>query len=295
MSQNIIKVGFCVAYDWELLKISIPRVYEQADILCLSIDSDRNSWSGKKYDFNETDFFEFIKSIDKDNKIKIYEDNFFDASRTPLENDNYQRNKMAEFMGEGGWHIQVDADEYFLDFNGFVKFLLNYNNNPKPTDKAVNICVNLIPFLKKVEGGYIYVHFKDRDFEIAPFATNRPEYVAARRTHHFDFVSNSFAIHETWSRDEKELWNKINNWGHRDDFNKESYYKLWLALDPFNHKFIKDFHPIQSEVWPALGFCKANNIEDALRVFTEHPPQTDPLKLLLKNSRFIQRIKSALS
>ena len=56
MNKPKIKVGFCVAYDWELLKNSIPRVYNAADTICLSIDKNRTSWSGKKYDFDESAF-----------------------------------------------------------------------------------------------------------------------------------------------------------------------------------------------------------------------------------------------
>ena len=71
MSNPKIKVGFCVAYDWLLLKNSIPRIYANADEICLSIDKNRTSWSGKKYDFDEADFRNFITQIDKNNKIKL--------------------------------------------------------------------------------------------------------------------------------------------------------------------------------------------------------------------------------
>jgi len=174
MNKPKIKVGFCVAYDWLLLKNSIPRIYANADEICLSIDKNRTSWSGKKYDFDEADFRNFITQIDKNNKIKIYEDTFYNPEKSPIENDNFQRNKMAAFMGKGGWHIQIDADEYFLDFNGFVEFLIRINNNPKPTDKPVNISVNLIPLIKKTKEGYIFVDFEKQKFETAPFATNTP-------------------------------------------------------------------------------------------------------------------------
>jgi|JI10StandDraft_1071094.scaffolds.fasta_scaffold177052_3 hypothetical protein len=293
MNRPKIKVGFCVAYDWVLLKNSIPRVYDNADEICLSIDKYRTSWSGKKYEFDENAFRSFINQIDTGHKIRVYEDVFSSTEKSPLENDNYQRNKMAEFMGEGGWHIQIDADEYFLDFKGFVDFLIKLNDNPKPTDKAVNVSVNLIPLIKKTKEGYIFVDFDKQNFETAPFATNNPIYKAARRNDHFNIISNSFAIHETWSRDEKELWNKINNWGHRDDFDKDSYYRMWLALDKFNYKHIKNFHPIENAVWPALMFCEGRNIDEFITNLQKIKSyKTDEVNLYFTNNRNWQRVKS---
>jgi hypothetical protein len=33
-----------------------------------------------------------------------------------MECDTRERNMLAKYMGEGGWHVQIDADEYFADF-----------------------------------------------------------------------------------------------------------------------------------------------------------------------------------
>jgi len=104
---------------------------------------------------------------------------------------------------------------------------------------------------------------------------------------------NSFVIHETWSRDEKELWNKINNWGHRDDFNKESYYNLWLSLDKFNFKHLKNFHPIENNIWPALLYGEGNNINEFIdNVQKTKTYKTNKLKLFFTNNRNWQRLKS---
>ena len=65
-----IKVGFCVAYDWELLRHSLPLVYADADIICLSIDKKRRSWAGASYQWNSESFQNFIQSIDTKKKIK---------------------------------------------------------------------------------------------------------------------------------------------------------------------------------------------------------------------------------
>src|SRR5690349_10266607 len=111
----MIKVGFCVSYDWVLLKRSLPRVYGQADKICLSIDKNRRSWTGTPYVFDEDAFRSWISSVDVQNKIDVYEDDFALSNLSAMENDTRQRNLMAKRLGKGGWHIQVDSDEYFLD------------------------------------------------------------------------------------------------------------------------------------------------------------------------------------
>ena len=39
----------------------------------------------------------------------------------PMELETRQRNMMAEKMGSGGWHIQMDGDEYAYDFGVLAK------------------------------------------------------------------------------------------------------------------------------------------------------------------------------
>lgn len=291
--DKIIKVGFCVSYDWELLKNSIPRVYKAADIISFSLDINRRSWSGSTYCFDSEAFYDWVKEIDIDNKIKIYEDDFSLPNLSPLENDNRQRNLMAKFMGEGGWHIQIDADEYFINFNAFVQFLKKINPSPNPHQKPINICVNLIPLLKKLQDGVILVDFNNQPYEHAPFATNVPIYQAARRNGHFNRLTNFFAVHDTWARSDKDLWDKINNWGHRDDFNKESYYTIWKALDENNYHYIKNFHPIQPEIWPALIYCEGRDINTLITNLQQKINFNISSKtLLLNNSRNIARLRA---
>src|SRR6478609_4788130 len=117
--KDKIKVGFCIAYDWYLLEYSLPLIYDASDTICLSIDANRTSWSGLKYSFDEEGFHALINRIDAKRKIQSLEENFHNASLTPMQNEIRQRNRMADFMGEGGWHIQLDCDEYFIDYEGF--------------------------------------------------------------------------------------------------------------------------------------------------------------------------------
>lgn len=292
MNKPKIKVGFCVAYDWELLKNSIPRVYNAADTICLSIDKNRTSWSGKKYDFDESAFQGFIAQIDTQHKIKIYEDNFSLPDLSSIENDNRQRNMMADFLGKGGWHIQVDSDEYFLDFEGFVNYLTNHFPDPD-TIKPINVCCNWVSLIKRTENGFLYVNNSSSQLETMPFATNFTVYKNARRSDSFNHISPFFVIHETWARGEEELENKLSSWGHDADFgNKESYLKLWKAIDVYNYQYISNFHPLKSTVWQKLGYCDGKNIEEFIvNLRTKKSLHLDSKSLFWINNRNWQRLK----
>src|SRR5882724_10891186 len=107
MKNNpLIKVGICVAYDWYLLKTSLPRIYQHADVICLGLDKDRHAWSCVPYEFDNESFFSFVKEIDTQNKILIYEDDFSLENLDKRQNCNRHRTLIAEKLGVGGWHIQ---------------------------------------------------------------------------------------------------------------------------------------------------------------------------------------------
>ncbi len=288
--DHTIKVGFCVAYDWALLQNSVPRIYPWADSICLSIDKHRKTWAGKSYEFDEQAFKAWVKSVDTANKISVYEDNFSLPSLTPIENDNRQRTLMADFMGQGGWHVQIDSDEYFLDFEGFVHYLKQLRGS-----SHVNICCNWISLIKKVKGGFLYVKQPGNNFETMPFATRQPKYENARRNGYFNHISPFFVIHETWARGEEELWAKLNSWGHKNDFHKESYFALWKSLDASNYRYVVNFHPIQPDVWPALAFGEGETVTEFIDNLQKSRPFFIPsTALYLKNSRNLSRLRAIL-
>ncbi len=293
----MIKTAFCVSYDWQMLKRSLPRVYNASDIICLGLDKDRHTWACNPFEFDDNEFYAFVKQIDKDKKIIIYEDDFSLPELTSRENCNRHRHMMADKMGEGGWHIQVDADEYFLDFDGFVAYLKKLDAAPNPQKKAINIACPFIPLIKKTSGGYLYVDFKDRLPEIIPMATNKPDYQRARQNGHFNHVSPFYVIHETWARSEDELWFKINNWGHASEelVEKErrlSYFTLWKSLDKYNFQYIRDFHPATAPTWPALQFIEAASTDELLNIFPKPDFPYSPFQLMLRNNRNAARVRA---
>ncbi|HEU4495814.1 MAG TPA: hypothetical protein VFR70_02065, partial [Flavobacterium sp.] len=122
-----IHVGFLLSYDYELLKNSIPRVYEQADAIFIAIDKDFRTWSGEVFHVSD-DFFEWLEKYDIQKKIVLYKDDFYVPELSAIENDNRERHMLSMKMGIGNWLIQVDSDEYFLDFKKFVADLRKYDS-----------------------------------------------------------------------------------------------------------------------------------------------------------------------
>jgi hypothetical protein len=268
----MIKVGFCVAYDWHLLKSSVPRIYDRADKICFSIDRGRRSWSRQPYAFDNDAFFAWIKDIDHAHKIDVYEDDFSLEGLTAMENDSRQRTMMGQRMGIGGWHVQVDSDEYFVDFKGFCEYLLKLNPNPTGTEKPYNVHVYIYDLFKRLPDGFLIVTESGKRPFTQPFATTQPVYESARQNGHFNKVSPFYIVHETWARGEEELTFKLANWGHvsielKDPQVRESYLNFWRIMDKHNCKFAHNFHFAVPVVWGGLKFVQADSIETLLRNF----------------------------
>jgi len=221
-----------------------------------------------------------IEPITLDYEIILVEDNSPDNSWYEIE-----RNLLAKEMGEGGWHIQLDADEYFLRFNEFTNFLKKI----PLSQKEINICVVLINLFKKTEKGFLYT--MHNELELIQVATNRPLYEHGRRNGYFNFISPFFLLHNTWARNEEEIWQKISNWGHTSDFDTEKYFQFWKSVNEENFKNIKNFHPIYPSAWKALGFTEAKNIEELILKFSEKKFPLNKFQLFLINNRNIARIK----
>jgi hypothetical protein len=291
--SNEIKVGFCVAYDWQLLQYALPLIYESADVICLSLDKDQISWSGNKYDFSELEFYKLVDALDYKKKIKIQKENYHLENLSPMQNEVRQRNSIASHMGVGGWHIQLDCDEYFLNFKEFVTCLKNL---PERKWRRANVCCQWIILYKKVEQGYLYVDPKVNDkVEYMQIATREPVYEYGRRNGNFNIYTNFKILHQSWAREEQEIKAKIYNWGHSSDFEREAYLERWLKLKKENFKELVNFHPLTPEVWPALKFVQAVSESSLIEQFkTVDFYSFSKLYLFFKNSRFFSRIRKLL-
>lgn len=289
-NDNSIKVGFCVAYDWPLLAYSLPQVYTRADIICISIDRGRISWANKRFEWDGRGFNDFVRSIDVDAKIIIYEDDFHLTALTASENEVRQRQMMSARMGSGGWHIQLDCDEYFLDFGGFVNLLEKIPTRSYP----FNVCCQLITLFKKVDNGYLYVYpEKKKHFEFLQIASKTPAYEHGRRNGYFNMLTEFLIVHQSWARDNDEVRQKLSNWGHVDDFNVQAYLQFWNNVNAGNFWSFRNLHPIQPKAWPSLRLMKSQNIEETITGFSSEPfPKPHAVTRMLRNSRLVTRLES---
>lgn len=207
-----------------------------------------------------------------------------------------ERNMLAAKMGEGGWHIQLDADEYFIDFAGFIAYLKKLNPNPLPMQKALTVRGHWLSLVKNLPDGYLYVKDTAETVHTFSLATNMPIYVYGRNTEHFNHICPFFVIHDTWARSEEELCYKLSNWGHStlelaNPGTRESYLKIWRALDKYNYPFIKNFYFGDAGGWPELAFQPSSSIGDlTLALKSALPSLYNPRKLFFKNNRFLAYI-----
>jgi len=258
-----IHVGFLFSYDYEKLKISIPLVYNDADAIFLAVDEKFRTWSGEIFEVDDQ-FFEWIKTFDTQNKITIYRDNFYVPELSAIENDNRERHMLSLKMGIGNWLIQVDSDEYFLDFKKFVKDLRKYDNFlDNPEKNRIQIAAFLINMFKYTDDGLLYVDKVTRGL----MATNYPDYKVARNTRQRIIYTPNVLWHETLSRTSEEIEYKFKNWGHNDEVNVDAFMQKWKLVNKSNYKEMRGFFYIEPEKWNRLEFVSGNTINEIIKNF----------------------------
>lgn len=288
--RELIKVGFCIAYDWELLQYALPLIYHDADVICLSIDKDRISWASEPYNFDNEKFHSLVRSIDTDNKIKILEDNFHLENLSPPENEVRQRKYIADFFGAGGWHIQLDCDEYFLEFGRFVKYLQSLSTGKS---KYVNVCCTSITLFKHIDEGFLFIKPDSKDStEFFPVGSRDPEFVHGRRNGHFNIYTDFVILHQSWARSQADIKSKIKNWGHKNDFDTNAYFGIWDSLNATNYTALRNFHPTQPTLWSSLSLVRANGVIDLIHNLPTIKIPWRKIDYILKNDRNIARLQN---
>lgn len=276
-----------------MLTNALPLIYRSAHLICLSLDINRRSWSGNVFVFDEVGFREMIREIDRDGKIVIYQDDFFEPSLTPMGNEIRQRRMMADYMKPGGWHVQLDCDEYFVDFGKFVKYLFTIDHTKHP----VNVCCAFITLFKRLEGGYLFISpRKSSQVEFLQIASRTPSYEHGRRNGYFNIYTNFYVLHQSWARSHEEILQKIANWGHAGDFDQAAFFSLWSNAGESNYHSLSNFHPIEGALWPSLSFVPANSPEEiADDISGLQFPRYSRIALLMKNSRVFAKVRAYLN
>lgn len=283
--KNIIKAGYLLSYDYSYIFTSIKQIYNHVDRIVISYDENNKTWVGNDVYIPES-FFSEIKSIDKQNKIIFYKDKFFIPDTPPMDLETRQRNMMAEKMGQGGWHIQIDGDEYAYDFKRISQFLRkNKYLLAHPERNPINFQVDLVTLFRHDENGfYIIEPFEEKCL----FITNFPKYKYARRLNTGRTLPLPYLlIHQSWARDENEILEKIMNWGHKNDFDTMKFFEFWKSINSENYTNFIDFHPLTATDWHKLSFFPAKNIEEFIVAFEKKFPQQE-LKLNLSSTKKIK-------
>ncbi|MEW4925176.1 hypothetical protein [Algibacter sp. 2305UL17-15] len=273
-----IQVGFLVSYDYEMLKNSIPLIYEEADTIFLAIDKNRKTWNGAPIAISP-DFYEWIENFDTKGKITIYEDDFYVPELSTMECEVRERKMMAEKMGIGNWIIQLDADEYFINFKRFVDFLKSKNHYlDHPEKNKVLIQPFHVNLYKKTENGYFYVNEATKTV----VATNYPDYKVGRKTKGKVIYFNALILHECLARDREKLIQKLTNWGHNEEVDLDGFMKKWDSVNETNYKEMENFFFLEPEKWKYLDFIEGKNSTELFENF-----RAEKEKGLYKSNVFI--------
>ena len=274
-----IHVGFLLSYDYDLLKLSLPPVYKTADRIFLAVDKELRTWKGQKFTI-ETEFYNWLKEVDIDNKIEIYEDDFYRPELSTLENDTRERTMLSQKMGIGNWLIQVDSDEYFIDFEKFVHDLRKYDSYlDHPEKNKIQIFAFWLIIYKYTENGILYIDKPQKSV----FATNYPNYKNARRTNERVIYLDSLVLHESVARSEEQLRFKLENWSHNVDVNKD-FLNKWISVNENNYQEMTDFYYIEPERWKKLSYFPTNKIQEIKHIVANTKSlQISKSFILLKN------------
>lgn len=255
-----IQVGFLLSYDYSLLKRSIPLVYSEADSITIALDEKFRTWTGEKFEVEE-EFFTWLESFDTEKKISIYKDDFFDPKLNAMQNEVRERKMLASKMGFGNWLIQIDSDEFFVDFGKFteeLKLRNNYLDDPK--NNPIQIAGYLINLYKFTPDGMIYVS-KARNQK---FATNYPGYVTGRNTKKRVIYVPQLVIHQCLSRTEEEIRKKFANWGHSHQVNAEEFLRKWRKVDQTNYDKFENLFYLEPEKWKKLSYVKGKSMQEIM-------------------------------
>ena len=118
-----------LAYDYKLSYASILSYYNIADEIILAVDSARLSWSGKPFEFDEKAVNNFILRIDKNKKIKLVQQPFYNPALDVTDNETNERNQISKLFPADSTIIAINSDEVLLNPDEFWMWLSSYDDN----------------------------------------------------------------------------------------------------------------------------------------------------------------------
>jgi hypothetical protein len=187
-----------------------------------------------------------------------------------MECESRERNMVLKKLGKG-WKVQLDVDEYIYDFRSTAIYLNKYwYLNLFPNFTPICFQGTLVTLYKKLPSGFLFIDNK----ESFPFITNQNYNCHTRSNikikNHYTSIH---VIHQSWARSEEQIFKKIKNWGHRDDFDTKKHFEFWNSLSLTNYNKFKNFHPLYPELWQKLYFQQSDSVEDFILKYGLNNPQ----------------------
>ena len=219
-----------------------------------------------KFSFDEHKLWAELSSIDGDNKITIIEDNFH-RSQSPIENDTHERN----FLKQNCEHVNVlsfDADEVLVNaddfFNKFYPLVSNYPD--------IELMFTWFLLYKEFDDGYLIIADENRQNvfsqDIQGFSANKNlhTYTYCRWTNAEKKILTPLAIkHSSFCRPEKQLSDKINNFGHSKESKIDPFYDIQKQITKDNYTELRNLktHGAGAQ-WPSLKFVTKDQMDNYL-------------------------------
>lgn len=238
MKKSVISL---IAYDANFLPTSIKSYYKYVDEIILGLDIDKITWSGNSFSFDEQKLFDELAEIDVDDKISLVEDNFH-GSAVALENDNYERN-FLKAQCSNDWIFSFDADEVLVNPE---EFFVDFCPLVEPYAATRDLLFTWFLPYKKVTGGHLVIANEDNSFfkgDRQGFATWKPNtFTYCRWTENKKALLTPLAIlHWSFCRQEHEVDQKINNFGHSDKTAGDPFFDTWKKVTLDNFEQLKNF------------------------------------------------------
>ncbi|SEQ16457.1 hypothetical protein [Epilithonimonas lactis] len=248
MNQNkqnpTIALSILVSYDYEFLMKALPLIYPYVSFVLIAIDKNRKAWKGDSFEIPD-DFFTWLKNIDTDRKINIFEYEV-DYTLPSIVIETYLRNEMGKRCPPSDWYMQLDTDEYIINPEKIFQELEKIKTDPQ---QQTMVYTKVLPMFQSDENN----HFVIDIFEEFPMLTNIPKYDHARISNTAEKkTADLLFLHQSWDRKAEEVMMKIKNWGHNNDFDTISFFNFWQSINYDNYKYIKNLHPFAPSKWPAL-------------------------------------------
>lgn len=287
-----IHVGIPISYDYKYLPLCLAQIYETADKITLAIDKNRKTWAGKKYEFDEAFLSDFLAN-DPRHKISLYEDDFSIPELSSMDCDKRERRMIRQFMKseeENAWHLQIDTDEYFINFSSFIHFL---HNLEKHYTGHITVMPRLVTIFKQVSGGLIIADddYNSGYFPVASIGGSRFNPADDELIIRTDFK----VLHQSWGRNEEEVKFKISNWGHNVDFDTEEYFEFWKSVNRYNAPYIHDCHPLGKYCgWNRLQYVDGS-IQTVIGSLRKDEPEIEFHPSIIRRAKRQKRIDAIRS